>query len=119
LDKPYIASCFVVSLLVLAITLKCADTYLYFLPTIYLEKARLLDGKAKTTKTLILGSSHGLFGISPKILGDALNLSNVSQLLLLDDKILDKVLTQTNDLKLETHRSVSSITYESWQRGLL
>lgn len=73
---------------------------LWRVETSYSVKNRKLNERADIIETLILGSSHALQGINPKILGEySYNLANVSQDYYYDLKILEKYIKSLNNLK--------------------
>lgn len=100
-NRSHRISSAIVSIIVFVFLLFCLDKYLVEQPSIYKRKQQLCFGKSKQATVLILGSSHALFGIRPDYLSEqAINLSNVSQSLDLDQKLLAKALKQNHKCKL-------------------
>ncbi|WP_435137726.1 hypothetical protein [Formosa sp. A9] len=70
------------------------------IPNDYKQKAAYLSSNANTIETLILGSSHSLYGINPDYLkGNAFNASFVSQTPDVDWAILQQYQNQLTNLK--------------------
>ncbi len=70
------------------------------IPTTYSIKKKTLDTKAKEINTVILGSSHALYGIDPEYFKNpTINLSNSSQSLYFDKEILMQQIDNLPKLK--------------------
>lgn len=70
------------------------------IPTSYLHKHEWMKEHASQTEILILGSSHGYYGINPDYFQkEAFNLANVSQSLKYDMVLLEKYINQCSNLR--------------------
>lgn len=79
---------FMIPILVISISY---ELLLRNIPNDYRLKKNYLDNHASEIETLILGSSHALFGINPEYLNEkSFNAANVSQTLDIDFKLLKK-----------------------------
>jgi len=77
---------FLIPILIIAITIEVLVRYI---PNRYKLQANYLETHAKDVETIIIGSSHTLYGINPEFIdGQVFNSSNVSQTLDLDLEIL-------------------------------
>jgi len=104
-----------IAFLVFMFFIFCVDRYLLTKPSIYKSKQQLCFTKLNKARILILGSSHALFGIRPDCLsGWAVNLSNVSQSLDLDEKLLYRALENNPSFKLV----VVPVSYFSLEESL-
>ena len=71
------------------------------IPTSYSSKNDYLMKKKEKIEVLVLGSSHANFGINPQFFGrEGFNISNTSQCLSYDYKVLSKYLPLCNNVKL-------------------
>ena len=95
------------------------------IPSEYEEKSRFLKKELPHIETLMLGSSHALYGLNSEILQTpAFNLSHVSQTIDLDLALLKKFGTQMPKLKRVivtlsyfSMRETLETTEESWRLG--
>lgn len=89
----------IVALLIMTIFFVSLDRFLSELPTSYKLKRNLLLQSSNQINILILGSSHGMYGIRPdKFSLPAVNLANASQSIEIDELLLNKY--------LENHKNV-------------
>jgi hypothetical protein len=93
------------------------------IPTSYSAKDHNLSKKKEKIEVLVLGSSHANFGINPEYFGrEAFNISNTSQGLYQDYKVLLKYLPQCKKLKMVivpisyfTLQSELAMSPEAWR----
>lgn len=93
------------------------------IPTTYSEKHNKLLHKISEIEILVLGSSHSNFGINPEYFGrEAFNISNTSQSLYQDYKVLLKYLPECKNIKMViipisyfTLQSDLSLSPEAWR----
>jgi hypothetical protein len=79
---------YILPILLVAVAL---EIFIRHIPNDYIYKKEYLDAHAGEINTLILGSSHTLYGVDPVYLSrNAFNVSNVSQTLQYDYEILKK-----------------------------
>ncbi|MCH5347022.1 MAG: hypothetical protein J1E63_07920 [Muribaculaceae bacterium] len=85
----FMLNCSIFGALIVMTLVVCEIAIRSLLPNPYKYKHERLSAKSDDIATLILGSSHGYYGIRPQVFGDsAFNLANVSQIFRYDNQLL-------------------------------
>ena len=107
----FIKRTFLFALLVVA-ALAVGEVVVRHIPTSYSHKREWMDAHAREVKTLILGSSHTYYGLSPAEIGDSVfNLANISQTPEYDLALLQKWMPEMTRLK----RVIIPVSYFSFR----
>lgn len=93
------------------------EEYMRSLPNSYRDKDEWMQGNASSVEILVLGNSHGLFGIKPDCLSKkAYNLCNVSQIFEYDEYLLrryiGKMLSLTDVILIADNSNFFDLPFE-------